>query len=186
MPTKPATAARKTRSAAAATKTTASKTAKRGPVGPSTAADTIKALVEGAEVPTHALGRLLDLLKLPDIAATVVAARKRDLEAIVEANRRSYEGLADVVQGQSEALKAAIAEFSLAAKLAVEDPREGVAQLDQIALALFRMSVGHLRQLADAAAKSQADAFESITARIRANVDEVNALLGRAGAAAGA
>lgn len=181
--------ATKTSTATASRSTAAKKAVKAAPskrllaADPASAAATIKALFEGAEVPTHAVGRLLDLLKLPDIAATVVAARKRDLEAIVEANRRSYEGLADVVQGQSEALKGAIAEFNLAAKLAVQDPREGVAQLDQIAIAAFRMSIGHLRQLADAAAKSQADAFETISLRIRANVDEVNELLGRAEAA---
>ncbi len=136
---------------------------------------------QGTKAPLQNVRGALDVLKLPSIAGGLVAARKRDLEAILEANRKSYAGLQMVVQRQTAALKNALSEWQLATKVMVAGgPRESISKLDELAIASFRMTLNNIRELAEMAVKSQAEAYEAVTTRIKENVDEVNRLLERA------
>ena len=122
--------------------------------------------------------RAVDLARLPDFAGLLVTARRKDLDAILDANRRSYAGLQSVVRRQVEALKDAVSEWRLVIKLLAEGgARESVSKIDELAVASFKMALNNIRELAEMTARSQADAYEVVARRIREDVDEVTRLL---------
>jgi phasin family protein len=116
--------------------------------------------------------------RVPDFASLLVTARRRDLEALLDANRKSYAGLQSVVRRQIESLKDAVSEWRLVVRLMAEGgAREGLSRLDELAMASFRMALDNVRDLAEMTARSQADAYEVVSRRIREDVDEVTRLL---------
>jgi phasin family protein len=120
----------------------------------------------------------LQNLPLAGAAGAIVESGRKDLQALVKANEKSYEGLQAVVQRQTEMLKSSIEEWQGTMKgLSGKDPREGFAKLDAMGKAAFKQALDDIRELSEMAAKSQADAFEVVRDRIRSNVDEVSKLL---------
>jgi phasin family protein len=86
--------------------------------------------------------------------------------------------LQSVVQRQVEALKNAVSEWRLVIKLLADSGlRESLSKVDELALASFKMALNNIRELAEMTARSQADAYEVVSRRIREDVDEVTRLL---------
>ena len=126
------------------------------------------------------IAETLKQLDLTGVAGKLVEGRRKDLQAIVEANKKSYAGIQAVVQRQTAMLKEAIGQWqALAGSVSVTEPRESIAKLNEMARASFQSSLGNIRELAELAGRSQAEAFEVLKTRIQENVDEVNQLLKR-------
>jgi len=118
--------------------------------------------------------------QLNDVAGKLIEGRKRDIDAILEANRKSYQGLQAVVERQTSMLKDSIAQWQSVAKMmSASGPRESFSKLDELAKQSFGMAVANIRELAELSARSQAEAFEVVRQRIRENVEEVTRLLNR-------
>jgi len=139
-----------------------------------TPADVQEAFVK----PLKGMAERLQNLPLAGAAGAIVESGRKDLQALVKANEKSYEGLQAVVQRQTEMLKSSIEEWQGTMKgMSGKDPREGFAKLDAMGKAAFKQALDDIRELSEMAAKSQADAFEVVRDRIRSNVDEVSKLL---------
>ncbi|HET7835135.1 TIGR01841 family phasin [Variovorax sp. J31P179] len=152
--------------------TTAAK--KTRSTGIPTPADVQEAFVK----PLKGMAERLQNLPLAGAAGAIVESGRKDLQALVKANEKSYEGLQAVVQRQTEMLKTSIEEWQGTMKgLSAKDPREGFAKLDAMGKAAFKQALDDIRELSEMAAKSQSDAFEVVRERIRSNVDEVSKLL---------
>ena len=152
--------------------TTAAK--KTRSTGIPTPADVQEAFVK----PLKGMAERLQNLPLAGAAGAIVESGRKDLQALVKANEKSYEGLQAVVQRQTEMLKTSIEEWQGTMKgLSAKDPREGFAKLDAMGKAAFKQALDDIRELSEMAAKSQSDAFEVVRERIRSNVDEVTKLL---------
>jgi phasin family protein len=83
-----------------------------------------------------------------------------------------------VVARQTEMLKASIVDWQGTVKgMSPAEPRENLAKLDAMGKAAFKQALDDIRELSELAAKSQAEAFDIVSQRIRANVDEVSKLL---------
>ena len=120
----------------------------------------------------------LQNLPLAGAASTIVESGRKDLQALMEANERSYQGLQAVVARQTEMLKASIVDWQGTVKgMSPAEPRENLAKLDAMGKAAFKQALDDIRELSELAAKSQAEAFDIVSQRIRANVDEVSKLL---------
>jgi len=151
-----------------------STTAAKKTTGIPTPADVQEAFVK----PLKGMAERLQNLPLAGAAGAIVESGRKDLQALVKANEKSYEGLQAVVQRQTEMLKTSIEEWQGTMKgLSGKDPREGFAKLDAMGKAAFKQALDDIRELSEMAAKSQADAFEVVRDRIRSNVDEVSKLL---------
>ena len=156
---------------AAAKKTTTSSTASEKKAAP-TAADMLNPLKGMAD-------RLQDL-NLTGGAGKLLESGRKDLAALMQANEKSYQGLQTVVQRQTEMIKSAIAEWQTAAKeMPGKDPKANLAKLDELGRQSFQRAIDDIKELANLAAKSQADAFELVRQRIQSNVDEVTKMLKR-------
>ena len=141
---------------------------------PTVADDVQEAFVK----PLKGMAERLQNLPLAGAASTIVESGRKDLQALMEANERSYQGLQAVVARQTEMLKASIVEWQGTVKgMSPADPRENLAKLDAMGKAAFKQALDDIRELSELAAKSQAEAFDIVSQRIRANVDEVSKLL---------
>jgi phasin family protein len=151
-----------------------STTAAKKTSGIPTPADVQEAFVK----PLKGMAERLQNLPLAGAAGAIVESGRKDLQALVKANEKSYEGLQAVVQRQTEMLRSSIEDWQGTMKgLSGKDPREGFAKLDAMGKAAFKQALDDIRELSEMAAKSQADAFEVVRDRIRSNVDEVSKLL---------
>ncbi len=126
------------------------------------------------------LGNTLERLNLSGVAGTIAEGRRKDLAAIVAANKKSYEGLQAVVARQTSMLKNAVTEWqSIAQGVSAGGAGQGLGRVDEMAKQAFTMALENIRELGELAARSQAEAFEIVRKRIMENVNEVSALLQR-------
>lgn len=157
---------------AAAKKTTASSSTASAKKAAPTAADMLN--------PLKGMADRLQNLNLTGGAGKLLESGRKDLAALMQANEKSYQGLQTVVQRQTEMIKSAIAEWQTAAReMPGKDPKENLAKLDELGRQSFQRAIDDIKELANLAAKSQADAFDVVRQRIQANVDEVTKLLQR-------
>lgn len=174
MATKPRKAAGKTRVAKKTGRRAAPKA--RHAASPTAGAEKLFDLSMGG------LGKTLERLNLSGVAGTIAEGRRKDLAALVAANKKSYEGLQAVVARQTAMLKSAVSEWqSMAQGLSQGGGHQGLGQMDEVARNAFKMALENIRELGELAARSQAEAFEIVRKRILENVNEVNALLRRGG-----
>jgi len=142
------------------------------------AADAAPDIRKALTKPLKDLGARLQSLNVSGAAGAVAEARRKDLKALVSANKKSYEGLQSTVKRQTEMLRESITEWKSAVKaMPGSDPREAIGKLDELGRASFKRALDDIRELAEMAAKSQAEAFEIVRERIQDNVEEVRQLL---------
>jgi phasin family protein len=157
---------------AAAKKTTASSSTASAKTAMPSAADMLN--------PLKGMADKLQNLNLTGGAGKLLESGRKDLAALMQANEKSYQGLQTVVQRQTEMIKSAITEWQTAAKaMPGKDPKENLAKLDELGRQSFQRAIDDIKELANLAAKSQADAFDVVRQRIQANVDEVTKMLQR-------
>lgn len=164
------------KSAAKSRRKTAKRTAARKTEAP--------AAMKGAErlfsMSMGGLGNTLERLNLSGVAGTIAEGRRKDLAAIVAANKKSYEGLQAVVARQTAMLKNAVSEWqSIAQGVSAGGAGQGLGRVDEMAKQAFTMALENIRELGELAARTQAEAFEIVRKRIMENVNEVSALLQR-------
>lgn len=170
-PKRPSTATRPAPARKAAT-AAARPARKRQPAPPPAAPDA------GEAASLSELLARLGKLELAGLAGRLVTGWRTDLEVIVEANKRSYAGLQDMVARQMAQLKERIGEVQAVAKvMSVIGPKDSARHLDDLALASVEMALADVRELADAAVQSQREAFDLVHRRVTANIDEVQRLL---------
>ncbi|CAB3748548.1 phasin family protein [Paraburkholderia humisilvae] len=130
--------------------------------------------------PFAEFSKMFEQFRLPgfDVPA-VMEARRKDVEALVEANQTALMGMQSLAQQQAEMLRSTLAELqSVASKQAAAGgmPSTQTAELVQQTL---HKSLADLQQLAQAAYKSQAESYAVIAKRVQENVDELKAMLQR-------
>ena len=151
-----ATAKRTTR------KLAASKTTARKPVAARKPAGKVKGLQDSI------IGTANSLLK----------SGRKDLDALVKVNKRSFGKLQSLVKQRTGKLKNSIHDWrSAAMDIDVSNPKASISRLDALSKDAFRMALDNIRDLADLAAKSQNDAFKIVRKNIEGYVSEVKKLL---------
>jgi phasin family protein len=123
--------------------------------------------------------KLMEQFKLPgvDIRA-IVEARRKDIEALTEANRIAFEGMQALAQKQAEILQKSMQQ----AQAAMQNMNPGQpgasggnqAELIQQAL---QTALTNMRELAEMAGRSQAQAMEVVGKRVQENIEDAKKLL---------
>ena len=126
------------------------------------------------------LTKMVEQFKLPGVdTAEIVAARRKDIDALVQANRATYEGMQALANRQAEMLKQAMQDIQAAVKAAtttgagVGDP----GKQGELARKAYEKILGDMKELAEIARKSQADAMASITQRATQHLEEVKKMM---------
>ena len=122
----------------------------------------------------------LERLKLADLSQVLLEGRRKDLEALVAANKKSYDGLQSLVKRRTQQVKTAIAEWQSVAKvMKTAGPGESIAKLDELAKGAFKLALENIRELAELAARSQAETLKIVNQRITESVDQAARMLER-------
>ncbi|WP_353150342.1 TIGR01841 family phasin [Pollutimonas bauzanensis] len=120
-------------------------------------------------------GKMFEQFKVPGVDMSAIAdARRKDIEALVDANKAVYEGMQALANKQAEILKQAMEGIQGAAgSTGVGDP----AKQAELARKAFEKTLSDMKDLAEIARKSQADALASITQRATQNMQEVQKMM---------
>jgi phasin family protein len=121
--------------------------------------------------------KMLGQYKLPGVDMdSVVASQKKNVEALVAANRTAVEGFQAVAKRQAEILQETMSELTKAVQnlgKSAGSPKELVANQADLAKSIFEKSLANMRELAEMVTKSQNEATQHINARISATLDEL-------------
>jgi len=130
--------------------------------------------------PFAGLSQLLERANLTGIeTAGLVEARRKDIDAILEANRIVFAGAQALAQKQLEILRFAMstARGAIAEGAFSGSPAEIATRQRDLLSRAFQMSLSHMRELADIVRKAQGDAFAVVKGQVERDVRE---LVGRA------
>ena len=116
--------------------------------------------------------------KLPGFNAdALVAAQKKNMEALVEANKAAAEGYQNLFRRQvaifEETMKAAQAQIS-EMKFDQLTPEAAEKQSELVKVA-FEKAVANMTELAELAKEANTEAFEIVQARVKASIEELKA-----------
>jgi phasin family protein len=125
------------------------------------------------------LTQMFEQFKLPGVdTAETLAARRKDVEALVQANQAAFEGMQALAKKQGELLKTAMEDIQSAVKgaasgVGVGDP----GKQGELARKAYEKVLGDMKDLAEIARESQADAMAKITQRGTQHLDEVKKMM---------
>jgi len=122
------------------------------------------------------LTKLLEQFKVPGVdPAAIVEAGRKDMEALVAANRAAYEGVQALARKQGEMLRDALQKIQAAAQHAAGKSAE--AKPAELASEAYRKILADMKELADIVRKSQADAMSRVTDRAIEHLQELRKLI---------
>ena len=121
--------------------------------------------------------QLIGQFKMPgvDMNALVEAGRK-DIEALVAANKAAYESMQALARKQTEMLTASFEGMQEAAKGTLGGKGDPAKQAETVRQA-FEKALTDLKELAEMARTSQADALAHITRRGTEHLEELKRLM---------
>jgi phasin family protein len=122
------------------------------------------------------LRKLVEDFKLPgvDLSAVLESGRK-DMEALVAANKAAYQGLQELARKQTEMLTDAMRKIQEAAKRAGSAHPE--SEPTQLAREAFQKTLADMKELADIVRRSQAEAMSKVTDRAIEHLQELKKLI---------
>lgn len=125
------------------------------------------------EVPVVNIPQLLERFKIPGVdLPALVDAQRKNVEAL--ANQKAYSGALALAQRQAEIFEKTMQEWQhtakeMTSKSSVENTAAKQADLARKAI---ENAIGNMRELAEMAAKSQAEAYEVIGKRVKDGLEE--------------
>ena len=123
------------------------------------------------------LTKMFEQFKLPGVdTAEIEAARRKDVEALVQANQAAYEGMQALAKKQADMLKQAMEDIQTAVKGAASGGGDHGKQ-GELARKAYEKVLSDMQDLAGIARKSQSDAMVSITQRGAQHLEEVKKMM---------
>jgi len=125
--------------------------------------------------------KMFESLKVPGVDwHGVIESQSKNIAALAEANRRAIQGVEAMTRRQFELLQQAMADAVINAKQSVpSDPRDAMARQTEAAKLAFEKAVTSMRELADMMQKSNREAFDVVSQRISASLNEIKDLMKR-------
>ncbi len=129
------------------------------------------------------LGKVMGELKIPGLDMdAVMAAQRKNIEALTTANKLAVEGMQAIAKRQSEILAQAMAEVSNVTQQlsgAASNPQEATAKQAEVAKQAFEKALANMRELAEMINKANTDAFAVINKRVAESLEELKGLVAK-------
>ena len=111
----------------------------------------------------------------------VVAAQRKNVEALAQANQLAVESMQAIARRQSEIFRSMMEEASSAMRevMAAGSPEEKAAKQTEIVKDAFQRAVGNMRELAELVAKSQTEALDVVQKRVADSLDELKSQIAK-------
>jgi phasin family protein len=134
---------------------------------------------ETSDNPFQQFTKMMEQFRIPGVdVQAMMEARRKDVEAVVQANRIAFQGAQALVQRQSEILQQTMAEWQKAAQsLTGKEPGQAVGTQAELAKQAFEKALQNMRELAELAVKAQSDAYEVIKQRVQENIEQLRSTL---------
>ena len=148
-----------------------SKTVSNEPAEENAVSNDIKPTEKSAagETPVFDFTKLMSQFRLPGVDFTAFVDRERkNIEALVKANRIAFEGWQRLVRRQAEMLEETMKK--VVADAGQEDVKKKRADLAKEG---FEKALANMRELAEMTTQSQKEAFDVVRKRIEENVEEI-------------
>lgn len=127
--------------------------------------------------PITDISKMFEQLKLPGVdMSSIVESRRKDIEALAQANQVALKGVASIADRQAEFLQAVMTDVAAKLKSASEGGASSAAAMD-LAKQSVDKALAALRNLAETTTKSQSEAIDLINARAKASLEEIRTQL---------
>ncbi|MDR3451491.1 MAG: phasin family protein [Rhodoferax sp.] len=124
--------------------------------------------------------KMIEKFKLPGVdLSAIVEARRKDVEALVAANKAAYESMQALAHKQTEMLTQAMQGIQEAVKEAaagkggLPDPKKQTA----LARDAWTKTLADMKDMAEMARKAQADAMAGLTERATQSVQDIKKMM---------
>ena len=115
-------------------------------------------------------------LKFPNLdIEAYIAAQRKNVEALSQANRLAYDGLQAVAKRQIEIVRQSLEQATAAAREVAEPgtPQDKAAKQAELAKVSFERALSNLRELGELVTKANSEAFDLLQSRFTQSLDEV-------------
>ena len=122
------------------------------------------------------ISKMLSELKLPMVDMdAVMAAQRRNIEALTTANKLAFEGMQAVARRQADIMRQMTEEMSsmLTTLMSAGTPEERLARQADATKQAFEKMLSNMRELAEMLGKSNTEAAEIIQNRVSESLDEL-------------
>jgi phasin family protein len=121
--------------------------------------------------------KMLEQFKVPGIDMTsFIAARQKDIAAVVESNKKAMEGMQALAKKQTEMLANAMQEIQTASKNLSGD-LSNPAKHTEMAQKAYAKALADMKALADIGQKAQTESLAVISKRASENLEEIKKLM---------
>jgi phasin family protein len=123
--------------------------------------------------------KMMGEFKLPNVDVdAVVAAQKKNIEALTSANQLAVEGMQAIARRQAEIMRQTVEEVqrSMQSMMETGTPEVKVAQSTELTKIAFEKAIANMKELSEMVAKSNGEAFDVINRRVAESLDEIRTL----------
>jgi phasin family protein len=122
--------------------------------------------------------KVVGQFKLPGVdVGALLESRRKDIEAIVEANTTALAGVQSLAQKQSEILRTTLAEVQSLVSRVAQPGAQPAANTGEVVQQALHKALADMQELADTAYRAQSDSFAVVTKRVAEHVEELKTLL---------
>jgi phasin family protein len=128
-------------------------------------------------------GKMLGEFKIPGLDADrIIQAQKKNLEALMQANKLAAEGLQAVTMRQAEIVRNTMEGFAGALRETVSggtDPQAIAQRQAEFVKGQFEQAIGNMRELAEMTTKANSEVVELLNKRFKEAMDEIKGAAGK-------
>jgi phasin family protein len=122
------------------------------------------------------LKKLIEKFQLPNVDIdALIDWQRKDMEALIEANRQASEGLKALVERRNEILRETLAEWQAAVKDATS--AEAITKRTEAAQQSVQKAIANFRELSEMEAQSRNNAWRIVQERMQENMVSLQKLL---------
>jgi phasin family protein len=131
------------------------------------------------QMPITDINQLMEQFKIPGVdVSAIMESRRKDIEALVAANRQAYEGMQKLGQRQAEMLRDAMAEWQSTTMqmMSGQNLGAGAGMQAELGKRALDRALANMRELAVMATASQTQAWNMISKRFQDSLEELRQL----------
>ena len=127
--------------------------------------------------PFSDLQKMIEQFKMPGVdMSAIVESRRKDIEALMEANKATYESMQALARKQTEILTQTMQGMQEPAKDSLSSAGNPAKQTENVRKA-FEKTLADMKELAEMARRSQAEAMAHITQRGNEHLQEIKKMM---------
>lgn len=129
------------------------------------------------------LSKVMAEYKMPGVdMESVLSTQRKNIEALTAANQLAVEGMQAVLRRQAEILRQTMEESSsmVSEFMAAGTPEDKISKQADIVKAAFEKALANMKEMAEMVAKSNSEAAEVLSNRMKENLEEVKSAMAKA------